>query len=702
MPSVAWTALGSPGEVASAYAGPAADVIAAGTVGGHLYLRRRVDAGWRWEHLGRPPGGDGVIGAVLLEGSLTPVVVDTDLKVWLRQTGAEPWTALAGPAPDVGLPFFADSGDLVVASRGTRHTLVMSSPAGRPWMRQGVDPDGTWFRIAADEDWITEQLAVAFAPVSGSEPQLHIFAVVRDRQTSQSGVRVAVHENAVWTWIDPAGPTPNGQHAGLTATSFRDASGRLQACAVVCTGEPAVVSMLTGSGRDWRWTDLGRPPAESSLGSAVVAAKGPDSGGEPVVVARSSHNIWTRTPTTAWTDHGGTPGDVAAVVPSQSIERADSVWTAGVSWDFDLWTFDTGTTGATGIRWEGHGQPGGLVAVIGAYTDAPEPDIPDRAVEAAVIDGHGAVWNCQVWGIPDQGFFGSSNFWAYLGPPAPGVTAADGVGVFAAPTGSPQPSWVFVVGSDGRLWASTSDATGWTWVEHGAPTSRVIKKGVAPVAVGGTPAVHVLADDGRLWMRSISGGEWRWTDRGTPDGQLIFAVLGAAVLPAATGPLPVAAVAAGDGHLWLSVPAADGFRWVDLGTPTPSERVVATVGVEVVAQGLDIVVAGSPSGQVWSRRWSPQATGAWIPHGRPLDARIRAAVGTARDPADPASCLAWVIGNDQQIWVTSSAGGPWSRWDPVFPVDAVTAGKSAFVMDAFPCVVALDNGPRLHVVTPEL
>ncbi|GAA0403900.1 hypothetical protein Acor_24700 [Acrocarpospora corrugata] len=698
MPPVAWTALGGPGEVTGARA--TADTIAVFTAGGYLYLRRRAGDTWRWERVGLPPTGEGVLDAALLalDGTdvLTPVVVGDDLKVWLYREGAAPtpWTGLAGPAPDVGEPFDADCGDLVTGTRGSgaalRHTLVMSSMAGRPWTRQGVDQDGTWFRIAADEDWVAVELATALASVTpGSEPQLHIFAVVRDRQTSASAVRVAVHENSVWTWIDPGGQSPNGQHGGLTATSFRDAAGRLQACAVLATGEPAAASMVIGSGRDWRWAELGQPPSPSGLGTAVVAAKGPDPqpGDEPVIVARSSHNIWTRSLTGPWRDLGTTPDDAAVVVPSNAIELAAPrrVRTAGVSWESDLWTLESGDAG---VRWESHGSPGAVVSVVGAYTAAPEPDLTDLPVEVPVIDEYGAVWSCRVWGNPADGFFPSSGFWAAHGQPRAGVTAASGVGVFTQP-GIPQPAWVFVVGSDGRLWAKTAGA----WVDHGAPPGRSIKSGVAPIAVAGLPAVHVFADDGRLWMRSMSGGDWRWTDRGAPPGQLIFAVMGAAALP-----MPVAVVATEDGHLWVNVPDGGAFRWTDLGTPAPAERIVAAIGVEAVGTALDIVVVGSPSGQVWSLRWTPGAASPWTAHGRPLDARIRAAVGTVPGPA---GSLAAVVGNDQQIWVTSSVGGPWSRWDPQFPGITAATGKTALLMGVLPCVVTVNNERRVHVATPE-
>ncbi|GIH25052.1 hypothetical protein Aph01nite_33620 [Acrocarpospora phusangensis] len=696
MAAVAWTGLGSPGGVLWARAGRDTSVIAVGTAGGHLHLRRRTEAGWRWERAGVPPTAEEVIDAALITtvDGVVPVVLGGDLKVWLHQAGE--WVGLAGPAPEPGMPHFVEAGELAAGGSGQfRHTLVACSAGGRPWMRQGVDPDGVWFRITSDDDWIGLELDTAFASVAaGSPPQLHIFARVQDRETYQNRLRIGVLENSVWTWVDPGGPAPNGQGVVVvSAGSFRDGGGRLQACAILGTGDPTSISMVVGSGRDWRWVALGVPPDPRGAGAAVVAAKGPDPrpGDEPVIVARSGHELWTRTLTGAWRNLGTTPGDVAVVSPAGAYETAAGLWGAGVSWDSDLWTFESD---GGGVRWEAHGSPGSLVSVVGSYTDAPEPETWDLPIAAYAIDEHGALWHSRVWGNPSDGFYDSSSSWISHGTPAPGVTCARGVGVHTVRGGSEQPAWAFVVGSDGRLWARTASADGRTWVDHGAPAGRSIKAGVPPVA---GPIVHVLADDGRLWMRSRIGGEWRWTDRETPAGQLIFALVGAATLPASNVPVVVAVT--GDGHLWASVPDGGGFRWTDLGTPNSAERIAAGIGVEAVpgSSALDIAVVGSPSGQVWTRRWTPGGAPGWTAHGRPGDARVRDAVGTMPDGT---GCSVAVVGYDQQVWVTSSAGGGWTRWDPPSDGDTVTGGKAAFLLEALPCAVVLGKGRRLYVVTP--
>ncbi|WP_043630416.1 hypothetical protein [Nonomuraea candida] len=711
MPAIDWTRLGGPGEVTWARVGDAA-TIAAGTVGGHLYLRRRTESGWTWERLGVPPGAGEVLDAALVadggSGGLLPLVVGGDVKVWSYQRGATPtpWTGLSGPAPETGEFFFAECGDITASAvpRGAalRHTLVVSSGLGRPWIRQGLDPDGTWFRIAAEADWIAVELGMALASVApGSEPQPHIFAVARDRETFDGSIQVALHENAVWTWQDVTDPPPGFllNESGLSATAFLDDTGRLQACAVLGFSSEATVSMLVGSGRDWQWFDLGHPAGlDNPAVTAVVVRKGPDTRpGEPVVMARISGAIWTRTLTGDWKELGAVPAgtsvDPVSAVEVVAADGQDRVFTAGVSWDFNLWTFDAG---ANGLQWERHDHPGSVTSIVGAH-DFPPSEHP--SVGVAALDENGALWNCQVWRSVENGhFIPQSETWTYHGAPAEGVVCRAGVGIVALAGGIS----IFVIGSDGRLWARTADGEEWTWADHGAPTGRSVKTGVAPIPVSASPVVHVLADDGRLWMRSASGSGGLWTDRGTPPGQLIFAVIGAQPLPSGGS---AAAVVTGDGHLWINVPDGTAFRWIGLGTPAPAEKIVAGIHVGQVSvpsgsATLDIMVVGSPSGQVWSHRWSPDGASQWTAHGRPADARLRATIGAFQDPGNPTACLMWVVGNDHQVWAASTAGGGWSRWDPPDPETTVIGGRAERLLGSLPCVMALDNGRRVHLLAP--
>lgn len=353
------------------------------------------------------------------------------------------------------------------------------------------------------------------------------------------------------------------------------------------------------------------------------------------------------------------------------------------------------------VAWSGLGSPSDVtVASVAGVSIGPNM--------MHVVDENGAVWSCEIWGNPSEGFFNPTGSWTSHGQPAADVTAAMVVGVLNMEGSEPRPTWVFVVGSDGKLWARTAeDQDGqavWTWVDHGSPADRPIRTGVAPVGVdffGGPPAVHVLGDDGRLWMRRISGADWRWSDRGVPQGQLIFGIVGAAAPTSEAGPQPVAAVVTGDGHLWINVPVGDAFKWSDLGTPTPDEKVVVGIGVEVVAEdsmAVDIVVVGRPSGQVWVNRWEPGKPPLWTAYGRPADARIRAGVGTTHDPDEVGSLIS-VIGNDQQVWVTDSAapGGAWSRWDPQPATITIVRGKAVNL--GAPCAVVLDGERRVHIVT---
>ncbi|MWA05323.1 hypothetical protein F8568_034170 [Actinomadura sp. LD22] len=355
----------------------------------------------------------------------------------------------------------------------------------------------------------------------------------------------------------------------------------------------------------------------------------------------------------------------------------------------------------TPVVWSGIECPAVVVSVVGT-------SIGPFSNMLHVIDENGEVWSGELWAGAPGGFVVPPGSWVRQGPPAAGVTAAVGVGVLNMEGSEPRPTWVFVVGSDGRLWARTAeDREGevrWTWVDHGAPGGGPISTAAAPVAVdffGGPPAVHVLGDDGRLWMRSLAGGDWRWTDRGVPQGQPIFAIVGAAA-PGGAGFLPVAVTVTGDGHLWADVPEGDAFPWTDLGTPDATERIGAGIGVGVEDAGstaLRIVGVGAPSGQVWSSRWEPGRPPLWTPHGRPGDQRIRAGLGTVPD-ADRTGHLTAVIGHDRQVWVVPSAseGGAWTRWDPPTASTAIACGKAVSL--GRPCAVVLDDQRHVHIVSP--
>ncbi|ROO86779.1 hypothetical protein EDD29_4359 [Actinocorallia herbida] len=725
MPPVDWTRLGSPGEVWWAHVGDAS-TIAVGTFGGHLYLRERAATGWRWVHLGVPPGVEKLLNGTLVpvDGAdgLQPMVVDFDAKVWLHRKGATPtpWTGISGPPPgSSGLGFFLWPGDIQASAirRNTllKHTLVITNATIRPWIRQGLDPDDSWFPIPLDADWVSAELAVAAAPVTpGAPPQPHIFAVTLDPDSlgEIEKFQIAVHENSLWTWITPGGQAPFLN--GLSATSFRDGSGRLQACAVVTSRAVTdTVKMLVGSGRDWQWSDLGRPNATGGpdfVDEALVAVKGSDPGpGEPVVLARADDRLWSRTPAGAWKDLGSTLSDGGAVRPVSAVEVAAAegqgrVLTVGIAENFDLWAIESGTGEP---RWERHGQPGPAALIVGAYDEAPDPNEPDfLPIGFPVISEDGALWNCRLWGDLVSGgfatYFSQALFWTDHGTPAPNVTCTAGVGISSPPVGAPSDGTsIFVIGSDGHLWARKADAGGWTWVDHGAPAGAAVTTGVAPISPGPSPSplVHVLADDGRLWTHSSAGGP-AWTDHEAPPGQLIFAVIGAQPLTSAEGDFTVAAAVTADGHLWINVYDGSVSDWIDLGTPTPTERIGAGIGVSRVspADSLEIAVVGS-SEQVWTLRWSLAGSAQWTARGRPADARPRAPIGTLQDASAPATSLVLVVGIDHQIWRLSTGGGGWSRWDPRSPTTKVLSGKAQTLVHTLPCAVILDGDHRVHVVT---
>ena len=688
---------------------PAAEVVVV-TAAGHPSLRVRDGSGWRWEQLGPPPGNAAArsAGCVVLDAEpgvvVAPVVVGgSDGRVWLRRRGAagDAWVDLGGP----GQPSALLAAVTVRQDTGLRHLLVLGSGGRQLWLRQDLGPDGTWFALTPDTDQEVEELAVAGGAPAGDRVQEHLFAVVRDPATLVRTLRVAVRENAVWTWVDP-GQRPDGADpAGLFATSFTDATGTVRAAAAV-RGAPQVpggagtVAMLVGAGRSWEWVELDGPPGTSALAAAVLARTGPDpaAADDPVVVARAGDHLWRRTRGTDWVDLGPFPGAVVDPVaahdggPGAAGRRLRVL---GVGRDEHLWTLDVqGTT----VRWEDHGLPGSLAAVVDGYTAFPT----DFLFRSYVLDGEGRLWGSTQVAQSDSA--PSAPVWDDLGRPDPTV-AARGVGVFAVHREDIVSRWVHVLGADGRLWARTELADV-AWVDHGVPPGLAIRA-VLPPPPGADPddgpAVPVLAEDGQLWVSAATGPDRGWTSRGAPPGRLVFALVGAVTLFDAPGRRPVVAVIGDDGHVWLDAPSGATFDWLDLGVPAAGGRAVAGVGAALLFPDrapatLHAVVVASPGGHVRSCRWTAGAAPEWTDLDRPGGHRVTAAVGVLRHPADPARLLTWVVADDGGVWLhDGTTPGSWTPWGRP-PDTAELAGGRAVALDgARPGVVLLGTDGRLWI-----
>ena len=696
---VSWFSQQSPGDVVSVVAPhPGADLLLVTTDGRRPYARRRTASGWTWTALDTPPGapsiGAGATVPVDAAGTIAALVIsDVDGRVWCSpRSAAGEWVDLGTPAPDAQLLTAAT----VVRGGVLRPLVLLAADSGRPWLHDGIDPDGTWFPLAPESDWELAELAITQAAIPPAvDPQPHLVAVVRNRDTFAASMRVGFREGSVWTWIDP-GPRPDGATpAGLSATTVREADALL-ACAVVAvdpgaSGGADTVAMMIGSGRNWRWEDLGKPPTPREIGAAVVAAAGPVPA-DAVVVARAGHDLWLRSRGGDWTGLGTTPGDAAVVNPRRAFDLGGGqVRILGTSWTEQLWTAEIAGATAT---WLAHGSANAVAGIAGAYTDPQEPDVLGLLAHVFVVDDEGRLWG-STQGDP----FNPS--WDDHGLPATGATAATAVGVTTAVdrgTGA-QRSWVHVIGSDGHLHARSGTATDWSWVDHGAPPGRRVTAALPPPAVqaGHDARVHTLADDGQLWLRA----DGAWDDRGTPPGQLIFALVGAGTL----GGRGVTATVGGDGHLWVETAGGTDPHWVDLGVPVDGERVAAGIGAIEVSDtgnvGLQIVVASAPSGRVWGRTWTAAGTARpWVDLGAPQGVRIRAALGLLANPAVPAGGLAFILADDGHAYVHDTvSGGGWDRWGDPGRAGPVTAGRAVLILDQRPAVVGLGADHRLWIAT---
>jgi hypothetical protein len=714
MAEVSWSLLTRPGEVVAAATATetAADgqpLLAAATEGGHVYVRHDDGTGWRWEHLGAPPGRTGVSAVACLTpdeaGTVPRVVVGSgDGHVWLAPLPGAP-----GDWVDLGAPAWDTEQLSVISMRrpaGLRHVLVAGTNSGRPWLREGLDPDGTWFGIAGDVDWELEYVALAVAATApGSEPQLHVVAVVRYRETFASAVLVAFRENSVWTWADP-GPPPAGVNAlGLSATSIRDTTGTVRVCAVIGvdpgrSGSDLEVGLLIGGGRSWRWDVLGHPEGLDMPRAAVAVhrAVDPADGSGPVVVARVAHDHWRRSPTGEWVSLGAVPGDTTVVNPSICIEAGSGasrvLWETGVSWNGHLWTVRASGDGVPQVVWTDHGIPATIATVVGADIDPPDAD-GNVLSYLHVVDNQGALYRSTMNGD-------TAGFWDDHDRPAPDVAVRTGVGTLTLPGADGVRSWVFVLGGDGHLWARSRTGENWSWVDHGQPSGRRVKSALPPVLAqpsAPAPSVLAVAEDGQLWLRAPMGDTFDWTSRGTPPGHLIFSLVGVAAVPRAGGQELVTAVVADDGHVWLHVPSG-ATPWLDLGAPTVTERVAAGVGAALVTTPagtpvVHLVVVTTPGGHAWTRTWSPAAEAArWTDLSRPDDVRIEAGIGVLPLPHDRTRALVFLLGGQGKLWTrdTLARDPGWDLWDRAPETDTLGDGRVAVLNGRVAVVITGGDG----------
>ena len=74
---------------------------------------------------------------------------------------------------------------------------------------------------------------------------------------------------------------------------------------------------------------------------------------------------------------------------------------------------------------------------------------------------------------------------------------------------------------------------GWYWFDHGMPANVTVSSSVGAIPVQDTPTasqrpyVFVVGSDGKLWLRWWDGNNWYWSDHGTPESKSVTRGLGA-------------------------------------------------------------------------------------------------------------------------------------------------------------------------------
>ncbi|HBY99464.1 MAG TPA: hypothetical protein DEP84_36925, partial [Chloroflexi bacterium] len=234
-----------------------------------------------------------------------------------------------------------------------------------------------------------------------------------------------------------------------------------------------------------------------------------------------------------------------------------------------------------GWHWQDHGVPAaGVVAV-----DAPDAiayrrqstgslhDVYDR-IDVFVHGNDGRLYR--------NGWDARRGTWQWQnhGRPALGTDVRSRSGSITYRHQGVKRIYLFVEGSDGRLWANFSDSTevqtAWHWANLGRPPNILVRG--RPQAVthvhDGRERIYVFVrgSDDHLHTCYWNGiDRWEWADLGHP-GPTIAVVGDAAAVPYAwdgTDRMYVF-VRGSDGHLhtcyWNGI---DRWLWADLGTPAP-------------------------------------------------------------------------------------------------------------------------------------
>jgi hypothetical protein len=310
-------------------------------------------------------------------------------------------------------------------------------------------------------------------------------------------------------------------------------------------------------GASWSWKSLGGPPpgglstaAATSFFSGKLASDGSAINQFYVFILGNDGHLWLVVSlddgsTWAWQDQGvpsstisGNPEAVSQLNVHSPFEQ--DVFCHVIGNDGHLYVNSSEDNGKT-WNWADRGTPPTTQLAPGEASTLAYFDGTNEAIYAFAVGndsqlytnfGDGTTWN-----------------WLGLGQPSPsvGVTTVSNYRPtsLTVPPDAAKAIWVFVIGTDGHLYASFSPSggTGWVWLDRGVPPGTSIQNFLPNALRVGNESksavfnwnlfVFAMGADFQLHVDSTpdatpgTGAVWTWDSRGAPSGTVLNGLNGA-------------------------------------------------------------------------------------------------------------------------------------------------------------------------------
>lgn len=267
--------------------------------------------------------------------------------------------------------------------------------------------------------------------------------------------------------------------------------------------------------------------------------------------------------------------------------------------------------------------------------------------------------------------------------------------------------YLFVQGTDRRLWERYWNGVAWTWNDtnrqvDGEPVMLVRGNLGSIDSPGIRLHLFVRGLEGRLWERQWNGSAWSWNDAGMAiSGRPAGVVYGDREDIGAEDTRIRLFVRGADGRLWERYWNGSAWSWLDAGREVTEDPIVlaqGSLGSTDESRIRLLVFVKGKDGKLWERYWNG-STWTWIDHGRGIVGQpVAVTHGNSASVSSAGIRISlFVQGSDGKLWERFWTGSAWTWRD---------TGRTA---DGEPIVVARGNlgavdraNVRLHVFNRSL